>query len=74
MKLVEDIRSDEECRCFRWMNGNKQVAVIFIDAEGFIEFASPETGDVGIYSIGDDDCSLQIDQMEIKIGSVQIGK
>lgn len=74
MKLVEDrLISDDDCRCFRWMKDNKQIATIFIDADGFVEFSSPETGDVGIYSIGDDDCSLQIDQMEIRIGEVRVG-
>lgn len=73
MELVEDVLFRGDGRCFRWMERGKQVAVVFIDAEGYIEFSSPESGDVGIYGIGDD-CSLQIDQMEIKIGEVKLSK
>lgn len=74
MNLVEnDFNTDCE-KTFAWFNKHGvQVASITLYADGLVEFNSETGSDIAIESIGRRDESVRIGQIEIRVGSVQVG-
>lgn len=71
MKLVEDYRSDKDCRIFRWVKGKNEVAYIALYSDGLVEFHSRVTsGDISIERVGQKDEQILIDQLSIQVGTV----
>ena len=74
MKLVE-VAAHDNFRVFRWTKGKNEVAYISLYADGLVEFHSKATGNrISIERVGEEDEELLIDQLSIRVGSVDQAK